>query len=75
MLGTVLSLLGVFLGQLFFIYLVLHQQYGLSPTDVFGSGLGDTLSGWRSLLDARDLLLYGVAAVEGYLLTRRFGRR
>ncbi|WP_327067345.1 hypothetical protein [Kitasatospora sp. NBC_01302] len=75
LLGALLPLLGVLLGQLFFIYLVLHQQYGLGPADVFGSDLGDTLSGWRSLLDAEDLLVYGVAAVEGHLLTRRFGRR
>ncbi|MFF7633897.1 hypothetical protein ACFZB9_12190 [Kitasatospora sp. NPDC008050] len=73
-LGALFSLLGVFLGQLFFIYLVLHQQYGLGPTDVFGSDLGDTLSGWRSLLDAKDLLFYGIAGAEGFVFTRRFGR-
>ncbi|GAB2693125.1 hypothetical protein [Kitasatospora kifunensis] len=73
-LGALCSLLGVFLGQLFFIFLVLHQQYGVGPTEVFGSDLGDTLTGWRSLLDAKDVFFYGIAAVEGFLLTRRFGR-
>ncbi|MDH6120568.1 hypothetical protein [Kitasatospora sp. GAS204B] len=74
-LGLLLSVLGVFLGQLFYIYLVLHQQYGLGPTDVFGSELGDTMQGWRSMLDAKDILFYLFAAAEGFIFTRRFGAR
>ncbi|MCX4748535.1 hypothetical protein OG455_23965 [Kitasatospora sp. NBC_01287] len=71
-LGLLLSLLGVFLGQLFFIYLVLHQQYGLGPGDVFGAELGDTMQGWRSMLDFRDVFFYLVAGVEGFVFTKRF---
>lgn len=71
--GVLFSLLGVFLGQLFFLYLVLHQQYGLGPGDVFGPELSDTMQGWRSMLDVKAVLFYLVAGIEGYVFTRRLG--
>ncbi|MGF1429593.1 hypothetical protein [Kitasatospora sp. LaBMicrA B282] len=73
-LGALFSLLGVFLGQLFFIYLVLHQQYGLGPGDVFGSEFGDTMQGWKAMMDAKDIFFYLVAGIEGFVFTRRFAR-
>ncbi|GAA1238775.1 hypothetical protein GCM10009665_31340 [Kitasatospora nipponensis] len=71
--GLLFSVLGVFIGQLFYIYLVVHQQYGLGFGEVFGSDFSDTMSGWHELMDAKDILFYGLAAFEGFVLTRRFG--
>ncbi|KJK58721.1 hypothetical protein [Saccharothrix sp. ST-888] len=70
--GAVLSVFGLFLGQLFGIALYAHEQLGASFLDLFGSELDATFRIWQDTRGVLDLVFYGLAVFEGYTFTRRF---
>ncbi|MFI6845432.1 hypothetical protein OG535_16035 [Kitasatospora sp. NBC_00085] len=66
-LGALLAAGALFLGQLLGQTLRLH---GLARTP-YGELLGDALRLWRADRHPLDLVFYGIAAIGGFLLTRR----
>ncbi len=72
--GLVFSLLALFLGQFFLIYLVLHDAYpDATLKAVFIDHPNATFDIWKGDLNFKDFIFYLVAALEGFVLTRRFG--
>ncbi|MFC8454041.1 hypothetical protein [Kitasatospora sp. NPDC057223] len=72
--GAVLSVLALFLGQVFGVTLYLHEFTGLSVGELLGAEVDLVLEGWKANLAAMDALFYGIAVFEGFVLTRRMVR-
>lgn len=73
--GVVLSLVAVFLGQVFGLSLLLGDLTGTPLGEIYGSHLGDLLDVWQEALDAKEAVFYLVAAVAGFSVTRKLGER
>ncbi len=73
--AAVLSLLGVALGELCGLALVSAHSNAIPVTDVVTLYHAALLHDWRRQLDVMSGVFLFLAAVEGFLITRRFGRR
>ncbi|MGW4897239.1 hypothetical protein ACWEQL_34025 [Kitasatospora sp. NPDC004240] len=71
--GVVLSLVAVFLGQLFGLSLILSKLTGAPLGEIYGSYFSDLFSLWRESLNAKDLIFYGVGAVACFSVTKKVG--
>lgn len=72
--GVPLALLGVYLGQLFGIALLVSATSGAPDVvTIFTDHLGDLQSAWKSSLDVKDVLFFGIAGLEGFLFAKRLG--
>ena len=72
--GAVLSVLALFAGQFFGVSLYLHEFTGLSVGELLGSNIDLAFEAWKSNLAAMDVLFYGIAVFEGFVLTNRMVR-
>ncbi|BFV58842.1 hypothetical protein KCMC57_up39460 [Kitasatospora sp. CMC57] len=70
--GAVLSVLGLFFGQLFTMALFAHQEAGLSVGDLLTSQLDLTFELWKADRDIIDVLFYGIAVYFGFTYTAKF---
>ena len=67
--GVVLALLGVFLGEIAGIALLVHKQ-GISYGTVFGNP-GDLFTAWKDGMDAKSVLFFAIGGAEAFVFTRR----
>jgi hypothetical protein len=72
--GAVLSVLALFLGQIFGVTLYVHEFTGVSVGELLGSEVDLVFEGWKANLAAMDALFYGIAVFEGFVLTKRMVR-
>ncbi len=72
--GAVLSVLALFLGQFFGVALYLHEFTGLSVGELLSSDVDLAFEGWKANLAAMDAVFYGIAVFEGFVLTNRMVR-
>ncbi|MFD0571879.1 hypothetical protein ACFQ0T_24985 [Kitasatospora gansuensis] len=70
--SAVLTVFGLFFGQLFTTALFGHEETGLSVVDLLTSQLDLTFEVWKSARDFMDLLFYGIAVYFGYTYTAKF---
>ncbi|WP_371481072.1 hypothetical protein [Kitasatospora sp. NBC_00315] len=71
--GAVLAVAALFLGQFFYATLVLHEVSGASVGDLLGTDRDVTFQLWQANRGVYDVLFYGIALMAGGLTTRRFG--
>ena len=69
--GLVLAVLGVFLGEFLGTALLLAKYNGVGVTTALFSHFGDVFSGWKYDLDPMSFLFYALAAFEGFIFTKR----
>ncbi|WP_405017812.1 hypothetical protein OHV05_13000 [Kitasatospora sp. NBC_00070] len=72
--GAVLSVVGLFFGQLFTMALFGHQEVGLSVTELLTSRLDLTFDVWKDGRDIIDVLFYAFAVYFGYTYTTKFAK-
>ncbi|GEB56449.1 hypothetical protein [Streptomyces gardneri] len=76
--GVPLALLGVFAGQLFGYALMISWWAELetpyqapSVTEVLTTHFSDLFRAWKEELGAMDLLFFGIAGYEGFIITKK----
>ena len=76
-LAVLISLLAVWFGQLVGIaWSVTHHYPDLTFNQVFFSHFGDLVKVWKNdFVDAKDILFFAIAGVEGFVVTRRVAQR
>lgn len=70
--GAVLSVVGLFFGQIFAIALFAHQELGASFIDLLISRSDITFEAWQETRGFMDLLFYGFAVYGGLTFTKKF---
>jgi xanthosine utilization system XapX-like protein len=73
--ALVVSLLGVWFGQLVGIAWTLSShETSLSFSQIFFDNFGHLVRAWKDdFVDAKDILFFAIAGVEGFIVTRRVG--
>ncbi len=76
-LAAVISLLAVWFGQLAGIaWTVTHHVTGVSFSQVFFDHFSLLVKSWKDdFVDAKDILFFAIAGVEGFVVTRRVAQR
>ncbi len=76
-LAAVISLLAVWFGQLVGIaWMITHHVPELSFGQVFFDHFSDLVKSWKdNFIDAKDILFFAIAGVEGFVVTRRMAQR
>ncbi|MEU7071058.1 hypothetical protein AB0B30_21075 [Streptomyces narbonensis] len=74
--GVPLALLGVFAGQLFGYALMVSwwaelNGQALPLSDVLTTHFSDLFSAWKEELGPMDLLFFGIAGYEGFIITKK----
>ncbi|WP_017239636.1 hypothetical protein [Streptomyces sp. SS] len=74
--GVPIALFGVFAGQLFGYALMASwwaelDGRALPVSEIFTAHFSDLFTAWKEELGAMDLLFFGIAGYEGYVLTKR----
>ncbi|QMU79284.1 XapX domain-containing protein [Streptacidiphilus sp. PB12-B1b] len=69
--GVVLALLGIFLGEMLGIALLANKLDGVPLGTVLGHP-GDLFSAWKESSDAMSLLFFAIGGLEAFVFTRRF---
>ena len=73
-LGVVISLAAVWFGQLVGIAWSVSGHAGVSFADIFFSRFTTLVDVWKNdFADAKDILFFAIAGVEGFVVTRRTG--
>jgi hypothetical protein len=72
--GVPIALLGVYLGQLFGIALIVASLNDLSVTTVLTDHFSVVQQAWRHGLGGMDFFFFGIAGLEGFVITRRVAR-
>ncbi len=73
-LGVVFSLLAVWFGQLVGIAWIVSHHEGIPFAHIFFGEFGTLVRAWKTgFVDAKDILFFAIAGVEGYVVTRRAG--
>ena len=70
--AAVLSVLGLFFGQVFSIALFVHQELGLSVPELLTSQLDGTFTAWQHTREPIDALFYAIAVYFGFKYTAKF---
>jgi hypothetical protein len=69
--GVVLALVGIFLGEMSGIALLLHKQDGVAYGTIL-SHLNDLFSAWKASSDAESVFFFVIGGLEAFVFTRRF---
>lgn len=73
--GLLLAMVGVFLGEIVGLALISAYRNGTPVTDVVIRHYGTLFGDWRRQVDVMSCVFLFLAGVEGFIVTRRFGDR
>ncbi|MEC3996498.1 hypothetical protein VSR01_24485 [Actinacidiphila sp. DG2A-62] len=69
--GVPLALLGVYFGQIFGLALIAASVNDVSVTTALTDHYSFLQDSWKDAMDAKDILFFGIAGLEGFLITKR----
>ncbi|MEE4541791.1 hypothetical protein V2S66_07380 [Streptomyces sp. V4-01] len=72
--GVPIALLGVYLGQLFGIALLVDSTYHIGVVNIFTHHFHDLQQTWKEAMNGMDFVFFGIAGLEGFVITRRVAR-